>query len=240
MGKTWTGTFETLANSADPDKMLHLIRVCTDCKSYRKLRVKWNCLKFLFRIFFPSQRQLSHQYCQCFDFAMYLTQTPICHVIGCHLEVMWSRQFRLCCSLAPQPSTIPRSQTAWILSLPRSPEVRQLGSSVLHDPQKWGSLASQPPTIPRSEEYPLILFSLTEKEKYFLSNKFVWIQCQSVKIISQITVKFHIFQIYCFFHLALAKRKCVFKHVQNADSNSSYACAVSAGHLHSIDTFYSA
>ena len=45
MRKTWTGT---LANSADPDRHLktrHLIRVCTVCLNYGKLRVKWNSLK---------------------------------------------------------------------------------------------------------------------------------------------------------------------------------------------------
>ena len=43
--------------------------VCTVCLNYRKLRVKWSSLKCPFRTVFPAytQRQSTHQYCQCFD-----------------------------------------------------------------------------------------------------------------------------------------------------------------------------
>ena len=47
-----------------------LVRVCTFCLNYRKLRVKWNSLKLPFRTSFPAytQRQLIHQCCQCFNY----------------------------------------------------------------------------------------------------------------------------------------------------------------------------
>ena len=38
--KTWTGTFWTLSNSAVQRRCL--IRDCTVCSNYRKLRIKWN------------------------------------------------------------------------------------------------------------------------------------------------------------------------------------------------------
>ena len=46
-----------------------LIRLCTVCLNYRKFRFKWNSLKSPFRIIFPAytQRQSTHQCCQCFD-----------------------------------------------------------------------------------------------------------------------------------------------------------------------------
>ena len=41
----------------------------TVCLNYRKLRVKWNTLKSMFRTIIPAytQRQSAHQCCQCFD-----------------------------------------------------------------------------------------------------------------------------------------------------------------------------
>ena len=87
--KTWNETFGTLANSAYPDQtpqnvasdqdvhsllilqkvkgkmkqsMWRLIRMCTVCLYYRKLRAKWNSLKSKFRTIFPAytQRQSTH------------------------------------------------------------------------------------------------------------------------------------------------------------------------------------
>ena len=50
-----------------------LIRVCTICLNYRKLRVKGNNRKAPFRTIFPAytQRQSTQQCCQCFDFISY-------------------------------------------------------------------------------------------------------------------------------------------------------------------------
>ena len=46
-----------------------LIRVCTVCLNYRKIRVKWNILSPQSGPFSqPTQRQLAHQCCQCFDY----------------------------------------------------------------------------------------------------------------------------------------------------------------------------
>ena len=55
-------------------RMRCLIRVCTVCSNYRKLRVKWNSLKFPFRTIFPAntKRQSTHQCCQCFDLLLLL------------------------------------------------------------------------------------------------------------------------------------------------------------------------
>ena len=47
----------------------HLLRVCTVCLNYRKLKVKWNSVQSPFRNIFPAytQRQSTHQCCQYFD-----------------------------------------------------------------------------------------------------------------------------------------------------------------------------
>ena len=51
-------------------RMQHLIRVCTVCLNYSKLRVKQNSLWSLFMTIFPAyaQRQSVHQCCLYFDF----------------------------------------------------------------------------------------------------------------------------------------------------------------------------
>ena len=67
--KTWSWT---LANNIDLDQTAQkrVIRVCTICLNYRKLRVKWNSYKSPFRTILPAytQRQPTHQWCQCFDY----------------------------------------------------------------------------------------------------------------------------------------------------------------------------
>ena len=44
-----------------------LIRVCTVCLNYRKLKVKWNLNLFRTIFLANSWRQSTHQCCQCFD-----------------------------------------------------------------------------------------------------------------------------------------------------------------------------
>ena len=76
IGKIWTGT---LANTADPDQTpqnaasdqgLHCLL------NKRKLKVKWNSLKFPFRTIFRAytQRQSTNQCCQYFDHLWYCTK----------------------------------------------------------------------------------------------------------------------------------------------------------------------
>ena len=71
--KTWTGIFGTLANSANPDqtprsrrRTRRLIRVCTFCLKLNGLN---ETVLSPFRTIFPActQRQSTHQCCQCFD-----------------------------------------------------------------------------------------------------------------------------------------------------------------------------
>ena len=49
--------YSTLTNSADPDQIHRiwcLIKICTVCLNYRKLRVKWNVVKSLLWTIFPA------------------------------------------------------------------------------------------------------------------------------------------------------------------------------------------
>ena len=77
--KTWIGT---LANSADKDQTAQNAASDQDLNCLLKLqeilRVKWNSLKSPFKTIFPSytQRQSTHQCCQCFDF-LKATEQPI-------------------------------------------------------------------------------------------------------------------------------------------------------------------
>ena len=78
-----------------------LIRLCTICLNNRKLRVTWNILKSPFRtIFFSAytQRQSTHQCCQCFDFVLWCftnwVREPLCEAINHfvvlkHLNLWW-------------------------------------------------------------------------------------------------------------------------------------------------------
>ena len=57
--KTWTGTLATVQTQIRRRRTRRLIRVCTVCLNYRKLRVKWNNLKSPFMTIFSvfTQRQ---------------------------------------------------------------------------------------------------------------------------------------------------------------------------------------
>ena len=68
------GLWQTTQTHFRPHRMRRLITVCTVCFNIRKLRVKWNSLKFPFRTTFQAftQRQLTNQCCQCFDCFIFL------------------------------------------------------------------------------------------------------------------------------------------------------------------------
>ena len=72
-GKTWTGTFRTLANSAEPNQMRRLIRVCTlhcllKLQEVTGFGLNETVLSSRSGPFFQPQRQSTQQCSQCFDF----------------------------------------------------------------------------------------------------------------------------------------------------------------------------
>ena len=64
------GYWQTVQTQIRRHRTRRLIRVCTVCFNYRKLRIKWNNLTSPFRTIFPAytQRKSTHQCCQYFDF----------------------------------------------------------------------------------------------------------------------------------------------------------------------------
>ena len=66
------GHWQTVQTQIRCRRMRHLIRVCTVCLNYMKLRAEWNSHKSPSRAIFPAytQGQLTHQCCQCFEYYM--------------------------------------------------------------------------------------------------------------------------------------------------------------------------
>ena len=60
------GHWQTVQIQIRRHKTRRLIRICTVCFNYKKLRVKLNSLKSPFRTSFPAYTQ-RHYWCQCFD-----------------------------------------------------------------------------------------------------------------------------------------------------------------------------
>ena len=68
-GLSGLGRWQTVPTKIRGCRMWCLIRVCTVCLKYRKLKIKWNNLKSLLRTYFSAytQRQSTHQCSQGFD-----------------------------------------------------------------------------------------------------------------------------------------------------------------------------
>ena len=83
--KPGLGHWQTVQTQIRCHILWHLIRVCTVCENYTKLRAKWNSFKsgpFPDQDHFPiyTQRQLTHQCCQYFEY--YISMKT--YVVGTH------------------------------------------------------------------------------------------------------------------------------------------------------------